>query len=142
MFKWHQRWGEKFLTNSGFDLLDQVPVLAEKIFGVFSPLGYILVSVRIVRAPFADDLHIRGNIEQVANSGDSFIIHDIKFCGAERWGNFVLDDAYACAIADNFRPDFDVLDTAHIQSDGCIEFERLSASRSFWVAVGNSNLLA
>ena len=123
-------------------LVRHLHILAQEVFGVLASLTEADIAIGEEGAALLNDLEFGGEIEDIADSGDAFVEHDVELGGAEGGRDLVLDDLDAGAIADDFVADLDGLDAAHIEPDGSIEFERITAGGGFRVAEHDADLRA
>src|SRR5258706_2228471 len=133
---------EGFLADDRVDFVHEIPVLAQVILGILTSLTKAQIAIGKESAALGNDFELGGKIKYIAGFGNAFVEHDIELGGAERRRNFVLDNFDAGAIADDFIANFDGLDAAHIETNGSIEFERLTAGGGFGVAEHDADLLA
>ncbi len=132
----HQRFGNLFglAPDRLFQTIRHLRMRFQKCLGVFTTLAD---ADRVVGEPGARFLHDPGldaQIEDFANLGDAFAIHDVEFDLLERRRDLVLDHFHAGRIADNIFAILDLAGAANVEADRGVEFERIAASRSFRIA--------
>src|SRR5258708_39740131 len=127
-------------TDCRFDLRSYERILPQEFFGGFATLPKQAAVIAIEGTLLLDDFYRRANIQDVADLADTLGKHDVKLGFLERRRDFVLGHAHARPVADVVLTALDRLNTANIQAQAGVEFERASACRRLRVAEHDADL--
>src|ERR1700728_643476 len=130
------------LPNSVLDLVGHLLIGFQERFGVFPPLAQ---PYAVERKPGARLLHHAGldaEVDQFANLGNAFAIHDVELNLLERRRDLVLDHLDPRLVADHLLALLDRADTTNIEADGGIKLERIAARCRLGRTVHDANLHA
>ena len=98
---------------------------------------------RVIAEPGAgllDDAGLDAEVEDFADLGHAFAVHDVEFDLLERRRDLVLDDLHAGRIADDIVAILDLAGAADVETDRSIELQRVAACRRLWIAVHDADL--
>src|ERR1700694_1880596 len=117
------------LPDRRFDFLGDLRVLLEEELGVLAALAEALAVVGEPGAGLLDDAGLDAEIDELAGLGNALAIHDVELDLLERRRQLVLDHLDARLVADHLVALLDRADTANIEADRGVEFQRIAARR-------------
>ena len=134
----NRRWGgdaafdAELFFDEAFDLRIERGVVAENFLGGVAALSDLGAFVAEPGAALLDDFLFKGEVEEAADGGDAFVIHDVELGFPERRGHLVFDHFDLGAAADDVAfTAFDLTDAADVHADAGEELEGAAAgSRS------------
>src|SRR6516225_4629409 len=115
-------------------------MVAQISLGVLAPLTDALAIIGKPGAGLLDNPGLNAEIDQLTALGYALAIHDIEIYNLEGRCHLVLDDLDAGLIAGNLIAFLDRADTADIEANGGIEFERVTAGRSLRITEHHADL--
>ncbi len=83
-----------------------------------------------------------GEIEDLADLGYSFVEHQVELCLLERRSHFILHYLHAYLVTFHLVALFDLTRTTDVQTDGCIEFQGVTAGGRLGVTEHHTDLLS
>src|SRR6202161_3528039 len=117
------------LPDRHFDFCRDVGIGFEERFGVLAALTDALAVIRKPGAGFFHDAGLDAEIDQFAELGNAFAVHDVELDLLERRSELIFDDFDPGLIADHLVALLDGADAADVEADGRVEFQRLAAAR-------------
>ena len=117
-----------------------IRVFHEVGLGVFSALAQEGLTVPEIGPAFVNQFIFNTQIENVADFGDAFVVHDVKFGLGEGWGNLVLLNLDPRPVANHISAGFQALNPANVEPDGGVELQGIAAAGRLRVAEHDSNL--
>src|SRR5271165_6769073 len=122
------------LADLGLELLADIGIFFEEVLGVLTPLPDAVTLVAEPRARLLYQVHVDGQIDQVAFVGNAFAVNDVELGFAEGRGRLVLDDLDLGAIADNLLAVLDRSNAPDVDADRGIELQRAAAGGGLGIA--------
>src|ERR1700727_1366687 len=132
----------RILPNGVLDLVGRLFIRLQEGFGVFPALAQ---PYAVERKPGARLLHHAGldaKVDQFADLGHAFAIHDVELNLLERRRHLILDHLDPRLVADHLLALLDRADAANVEADGSVKFESIAARCRLWRAVHDPNLHA
>jgi hypothetical protein len=87
-------------------------------------------------------LPLARQIQEVALARNPFAIHHVELRLPKRWGDLVLHHLHPHPAAGRLVAVFDLADAPHIQADGGVKLQRITAGGGFGVAHKHADLLS
>ena len=115
-------------------------MLPQEVLGVLPPLTDARA---IIAEPGPGLFHQTGfdtKIDDFTHLGNALAIHDVELNLLERWGHLVLHHLHARGVAHHFVAVLDLAGAANVETDGRVEFQRITAGRRLRVAVHHTDL--
>ena len=119
------------LTDQVFNLVSDIRVFKQEGFGVFAALADTLTIIGKPGTGFFDDVAFDAEVKNFAHFGNALAVHDVKFNLTEWRRHLVFHNFNAGLVADHFIALLYLTDTADIEADGSIEFQRIAAGCGF-----------
>src|SRR6266566_3534237 len=109
--------GGNISTDLLFKSTSNITILAQEVFGIFTPLTKTNIANVEPGATFLDEAHLETKIDQATLTRNSFTVHDIELCHAERRSYFILDHTHTSATAHHILTLLDRICTTNIQAN-------------------------
>src|SRR6202044_1165127 len=130
----------RILPNGALDLVGHLRIRLQEGFGVFPALAQPYAVERKPRARLLHPAGLDAEVDQFANLGNAFAIHDIELNLLERGRDLILDHLDPCLVADHLLALLDRADATNVEADGSGKLEGVAPRCRLGRTVHDANL--
>ena len=122
--------------------MQHLRIFLQRLLGILAALAQAFAFIGKPGATLLNYPIVRRQIQQIAYARDAFAVHDVELGFAERRRDFVLGHLHLRAIADDAIAVFDRANTANVEAQAGIEFQRAAAGCGLGIAEHHADLFA